>query len=177
MNGTAEGPILETARLRIQPYQPADFDIYVAMWSDPVVTRFIGGTPFTREQSWTRFLRHAGMWRVLGFGSFAIWDKATGRHLGEAGFHDMLRDITPSIEGTMETGWALLPEAHGKGIASEAVGAVLAWADAHCAGKRITCFIDTGNPASIRIAEKHGFREYARTDYLGKPVILFEREV
>ncbi|MBX3577335.1 MAG: GNAT family N-acetyltransferase [Rhizobiaceae bacterium] len=167
--------VIETPRLLLRPYGRADFDDYVRLWSDPVVTRFIGGQPFTREQSWTRFLRHPGMWAFLGFGSFAAYDRQSGRHIGEAGFHDMMRDLEPSIQGTMETGWAFLPEAHGKGIATEAVRAVLDWADANQPATRVTCFIDTGNPASLRIAEKAGFREFARGAYQGKPVILFER--
>jgi RimJ/RimL family protein N-acetyltransferase len=166
---------LETERLRLCPYEVGDFEDYVALWADPVVTKFIGGQPFSREQSWTRFLRHPGMWQFKGFGSFAVYEKSTGRHIGEAGFHDMKRDLRPSIEGTMEAGWAFLPSAHGRRIASEAVGAVLAWADANHPALRITCFVDLANPASLRIAEKHGFREFARTTYIDKPVILFER--
>src|SRR6185369_16733134 len=78
---------LETARLRMRPYELADFDAYAAMWQEPAVVRFIGGVPFTREQSWTRFLRQVGMWQLMGFGFFAIEDKATGAIAGECGFH------------------------------------------------------------------------------------------
>ncbi|HTV70319.1 MAG TPA: GNAT family N-acetyltransferase [Rhizobiaceae bacterium] len=169
-------PTLETERLLLRPYRVEEFDSYAALWADPVVTSFIGGQPFTREQSWSRFLRHPGMWTFLGFGSFGVYDRRTGRHLGEAGFHDMKRDLAPSITGTMETGWAFFPAAHGTGIATEAVRAVLGWADANRPEMRVTCFVDPGNPASLRVAEKVGFREFARGDYLGKPVILFERK-
>ena len=41
--------------------------------------------------------------------------------MGEVGFADMKREITPSLEGMPEIGWALMPVAQGKGIASEAV--------------------------------------------------------
>lgn len=167
---------LETERLRLRPYRVADFDNYAAMWADPVVTRFIGGQPFTREQSWTRFLRQQGVWAVFGFGFFVVEEKATGAFLGEAGFHDLKRDLKPSLEGTLETGWGFLPKAHGKGIATEVVGAVLAWSGKHFPAMRATCLIDPENTASLRVAGKLGFREFARTRYQGHDVILFERK-
>jgi RimJ/RimL family protein N-acetyltransferase len=168
-------PTLETERLLLRRYSVDDFENYAAMWADPVVTKFIGGQPFSREQSWTRFLRQQGVWAVFGFGFFVVEEKATGAFLGEAGFHDLKRELTPSLEGTLETGWGFLPKAHGKGIATEVVGAVLAWGDKNFPGIRQTCLIDPENTASRRVAGKHGFREFARTSYHDKPTILFER--
>ena len=121
-------PTIETERTILRPHRLDDFDAYAAMWADPVVTRFIGGKPRTREESWIRFLRHPGMWSLLGYGFWAIEEKASGRFIGEAGFHDLKRDIVPSIEGMPEAGWALVPSAHGKGLASEVVGRMLAGA-------------------------------------------------
>ncbi len=175
MSDIQTSDVIETARLRLRRFQIEDFDAYAAMWADPVVTKFIGGQPFTREQSWTRFLRQAGMWQIMGFGFWAVEDKATAAFLGEAGFHDLKRHISPSIEGTLETGWGFLPSAHGKGVATEVVGAIVTWGRVKRPAMRMTCIIDPGNAASIRVAEKHGFREFAKTDYQGKPVILFER--
>lgn len=168
-------PILETARLRLYPYRHADFDGYAAMWADPAVVRFITGTPFTREQSWGRFLRLAGHWQFLGFGTFRIEDKATSAFVGECGFHDLKRELVPSLEGTMEGGWALNAAYHGQGLATEAMRAVLGWADQVHPNLRQTCLIDTTNAGSQRVAAKLGFTEFARADYLGKPVLLLER--
>lgn len=168
-------PIIETDRLVLRPYRRDDFPSYAALFGDAEVTRYVGGVPFTREQSWTRFLRQVGMWHYFGFGFFAIQDRTTGMFLGEAGFHDVHRAITPSLEGTMETGWALSPKAHGQGLATEAVSAALKWADHQFPALRKTCIIDIGNRASIRVAEKHGFQEFWRTTYHGNHVIMFER--
>ena len=52
-------PVIETQRTILRAHRLEDFDAYAAMWADPVVTRFIGGKPRTREESWMRFLRHA----------------------------------------------------------------------------------------------------------------------
>lgn len=168
-------PTLETERLVLRGHRPDDFDAHARMWSDPYVTRFIGGTPFPRDQAWVRFLRAAGMWQVMGFGFWAVEEKASGELLGEVGFHELRRDLNPSLEGTLEAGWAFRPTAHGKGFATEAVGAALFWGAENFPDKRITCMIDPGNAASLRVAGKLGFREFARTEFHGEPIILLER--
>ena len=38
-----------------------------AMWADERVTRFIGGKPSTREDSWRRFMSFPGHWALLGY--------------------------------------------------------------------------------------------------------------
>ncbi len=168
-------PTLETARLRLRAHRADDFDAYARMWADPLVVRFIGGTPATREAAWTRFLRHAGLWQVLGFGFFAVDEKATGRFVGQVGFQELRREMVPSIEGTMEAGWALDPSAHGHGYAEEAMRAALAWADTRHRGVRITCIIAPENRASLRVAGKLGFSEAARTTYQDGPIVVLER--
>ncbi len=168
-------PTLETPRLKLRAYRLDEFEAYAAMWNEPSVYRFIGGQPISREAAWIRFLRQIGLWQHLGFGFFAIEDKETGRFIGEGGFQDRKRDLTPSIEGTMELGYALVPEAQGKGLAEEAMHAALYWGDLHGTGARYTCMIDTGHTASIHVAEKLGFSEFARTTYHDESVMLLER--
>jgi RimJ/RimL family protein N-acetyltransferase len=165
-------PTLETTRLILRPYRLEDFDAYAAMWSSPTVVRFIGGRPFSREIAWSRFLRQIGLWHHLGFGVFALEETATGAFAGEAGFHDLKRDLTPSLEGTMEAGWALTPSMQGRGLAEEAMRAAIGWARRHGPRDRLTAIIAPENRASLRVAEKLGFLEYARTTYSGAPVTL-----
>ena len=141
----------------------------------PKVVRFIGGIPFTREQSWTRFLRQIGLWHHLGFGFFALEHKQTGAFAGECGFHDLRRALSPSIEGTMETGWGLTVPMQGQGLAEEAVRAAIGWAAEHGKGERLTAIIDPDHGASLRVADKLGFAEFARSEYGGHPVVLLER--
>ena len=106
------------------------------MWADPVVTRHIGGRPFTREEVWARLLRYRGHWAHLGYGFWLIEDKASGEFLGETGFAEFQRAILPPIEGTPEIGWVLATRAHGLGYATEAVRAAVAWGDKHFQGAR-----------------------------------------
>jgi len=168
-------PVLESPRLRLRGLALADFGAFAAMWREPEVVRFIGGVPLARDEAWSRFMRQMGMWRYLGFGTFAIEMKATGSFAGVAGFHDLHRDITPSLDDTLEAGWVLSTAVHGQGIAEEAMGAALAWADHAHGGKRMTCIIRPDHLASLHIAAKLGFSEFARTNYGGSPIVVLER--
>lgn len=168
-------PTLDTPRLRLRTYRREDFEAYAALWAEPAVIRFIGGKPFSREAAWTRFLRQIGLWHHLGFGFFAIEDKETGALIGEAGFHDLHREFTPSIEGTMEAGWALSTAMQGRGLAEEAMRAALSWAEQHGRGSRITCIIHPDHAASLHVAGKLGFTEFGRSTYHGSPIVLLER--
>jgi RimJ/RimL family protein N-acetyltransferase len=168
-------PVLATERLVLRGHRSADFEHCLAMWSDPVVTRYIGGRPFSAEEVWTKLLRYAGLWSLLGFGYWLVEDRASGRFAGELGFADFKRDIVPSLDGAPEIGWAFATWAHGAGIASEAVAAIVAWADAHLGAARTVCLISPENAASLRIAGKSGYHEFARTLYKERPVLLLER--
>jgi len=170
-----EVPAIETPRLTLRGHRLDDFIDCVAMWADPIVTRYIGGKPFSEEDTWARFLRYAGHWLLMGFGYWAIEEKETGSFIGELGFADFKRDIEPSLKGVPELGWALVSRAHGKGYATEAVRAVVAWGEAHFPSPRTVCIIHPENLASIRVAEKCGYKEFHRTTYKGHPTIMFAR--
>ena len=175
MNTSSSAPIIETQRLRLRGHRLDDFESSAALWGDPIVTRFIGGKPSTREESWARLLRNIGHWPLLGFGYWVVEDRATGIFAGEIGFADLRRDISPSLDGFPESGWVLLPHAHGKGFATEAVRAILAWGDGHFGGRQTACIINPENAGSIGVAQKCGYRELVRTTYKDAPVVMFRR--
>jgi RimJ/RimL family protein N-acetyltransferase len=145
------------------------------MWADPAVTRYIGGKPFSEEETWTRLLRYVGHWSLLGFGYWVVEEKATGRFVGEIGFADYKRNLDPSFQDTPEAGWVFVAQSHGKGYATEAVRAVIAWGDAHFGTSRTFCIIHRENLASVRVAEKCGYRELQITTYKGHPAKVFVR--
>ena len=146
------------------------------MWTDPAVVRYTTKKPQTREESWTRFLRYVGHWSVFGFGYWFVKDKATGTFIGEIGFADYKREIAPSLEDMPEIGWILVSSAHGKGLATEAVRAAVAWGDKHFSADHTSCIIAPENLASIRVAQKCGYREWQKTTYKDDPVNLYVRE-
>ncbi|HKV64731.1 MAG TPA: GNAT family N-acetyltransferase [Candidatus Acidoferrum sp.] len=175
-----EAPLLETERLRLRGHRPDDFADSAAMWADPLVTRYIGGKPLSEEDVWARILRYLGHWAWLGFGYWVVEDKSTGKFAGEMGFSDWKREIVPSLKGVPEIGWVLATQVHGRGYATEAVRAALAWGDANILSAqpslgRTVCIIHPEHAKSIRVAEKCGFKQVQSTMYKGEPTILFTR--
>jgi len=167
-------PVLETDRLILRPHRPSDLDECAAMWSDPAVTRYISSRTFSREEAWARLLRYAGHWQWLNYGFWAIEVKGAGLFAGELGFADFQREVVPRIEFP-EAGWVLASPYHGRGYGTEAVGAVLRWADARWSST--TCLIHPDNLPSLQLAAKCGYGESARTVYHGNPAIIFQRSV
>jgi RimJ/RimL family protein N-acetyltransferase len=170
----AEIPMIETERLILTGPTSTDLADCVAAWSDPEVVRHLGGVPFSEEDTWGRLLRNLGHWQLLGYGTWMVRDRAGG-FVGEIGFFDLHRTITPALE-VPEMGWVLAKHAHGKGYATEAVQAAIRWGAKHIASRTYSCMIDVDNVASQRVAAKCGFRERARSVYKGAPVILLRRE-
>ncbi len=169
-----ETRVLHTERLILRPHTLTDFADSAALWGDPVVTRFIGGRPFTAEEVWGRLLRYAGHWTLLGYGFWVVRERASGAFVGEVGLQDAHRDIVPPL-GASELGWVLSPTAHGKGYATEAVQAALAWAETQLSAERLVCIIAPDNAASLRVADKCGFQETGRPVYHGETVVHLER--
>ena len=169
-------PILDTPRLTMRGHQSSDFAAVAAMWGDFEVARHISGKPSTAEESWARMLRYAGLWHFLGYGYWVLEDKATGRFLGEVGFANFHREMDPPLGDFPEAGWVLSPSAHGKGYATEAIGAAIAWYDERFGAGRKVCIIAPENVPSLRVAAKLGFTRFATGDYHGRPVILHESQ-
>ena len=177
---SGEVPVIETERLRLRGHKQEDFAESVAMWSDAAVTRYIGGKTLSEEEVWARLLRYVGHWAWLGFGYWLIEEKATGAFVGEMGFSDWKREMEPSLKGVPEIGWVLATRAHGKGYATEAARAAMAWGDANISSARpslgkMVCIIHPEHTRSIRVAEKCEFKEVLRTTYHGEPTVLFAR--
>ncbi len=108
-------PEIITDRLRMRRHLIDDFDASLAMWSDPAVTRYIGGRPSTAEEVWSRLLRYVGHWELLGYGYWVVVDRASRRFIGEVGFADFRREINPPLDAP-EAGWVLASWAAGNGL-------------------------------------------------------------
>ncbi len=172
---SAEVPTIETARLRLRAHRAADFEASLAMWTDPGVYRYIGGEPSTPQRAWARILAYAGHWKLLGFGYWAVERIDTGAFVGELGFADYKRGLSPAYAGVPELGWALVPDAHGRGFATEALRAAAAWGDERFEDVRTICLIDVENVASLRVAAKLGFTEIERMPNQRSETLVFGR--
>ena len=168
-------PIIETERLALRGHRKEDFRDCAEMWAHPDVVRYIGGRPFSGEEVWARLLRYAGHWEWMGYGFWAIEEKATGAFAGELGFAEFKREMEHSIQGVPEIGWVLAPRTHGQGYATEAVRAVVAWGDRHFGSARTVCLIHPDNLRSVHVAEKCGYKEIQRTTYKGQAALIFDR--
>jgi len=171
----ATAPILETPRLRLRGFRASDLDAQAAAMTDPGVVRHLGGSPMSREDTWRKILASPGLWALLGYGYWVAERREDGAYLGQIGFADFKRDMTPNIEGIPEMGWIMAPQAQGQGYATEAVLAALAWADEALGGGEIVALIGHANAPSIRLAEKAGFSIREDAVYKGEPLLLFRR--
>jgi RimJ/RimL family protein N-acetyltransferase len=117
--------------------------------------------PPTRAEGWTRLLRSAGRWRILGYGYLVVEDRATGRFLG--------------VVGLPEAGWVMARPAQGRGLGREAVQAALAWLDEILPTARTTCMIGSDLAASLRLARRVGFREIGSARFAGEVVTMLDR--
>ena len=168
-------PVIETERLRMRGHRLEDFETHAAIWAHPDVTRFIGGKPLAREDSWRRFMGFPGHWALLGHGYWLVEEKHTGKYVGDCGFGSFKRDVGAHDFTAPEQGWALSPDMHGRGYATEACLAQIAWAESHFRRSDFICMIAPQNTPSLRVAQRLGYREFARVDYKGEESILFRR--
>lgn len=167
-------PIIETERLILRPHRIDDLAQRMIMTADEETMRFVGGVQ-GRDDNVTRILRYAGHWSLFGRGPFAMEEKATGKLVGEIGIADMMRGLGEGFDGEPEALWVLARAAHGKGYATEAMRAAIAWHDAAFGVRRLVCIIAPGNAASLNVAAKLGFAPFDERLYRDHPVILLER--
>ncbi len=168
-------PVIETERLRLRAHRSEDLPHCRAMWSDPAVIRFIGGTPANAQRIEARLLAYARHWTVMGFGYWVIEERASAAFAGEIGFASFRREISTTWHTGPELGFALATRFHGRGYATEAVRAVLAWGDVWLPGERCISVVDDENTASRRVLRKAGFDVIERRMLGDRPVAVFSR--
>ena len=170
-------PTLTTDRLILRAHSLEDFGESKALWADPGVVEFIRGSASASSEAWMRILRYAGLWRLLNYGYWAVIDRDDGQFIGEAGLADLHRSIQPSISGQPEAGWALRSHAHGRGLATEAMRAILKWVDKETTHSSTCCIIDPANVSSVRVAGKLGYVENGTGRFAnGDHVMIYKRD-
>ena len=169
----ADPPVLKTPRLVLRGHRLADFEAMAAMWAETETVRHIGeGRPLDGDSVFSKLLRMAGMWSLLGFGFWAVEEAGSGRLIGEIGFLERRRaDGRPPWP---EAGWALASAARGKGYGTEALAAALVWGDQRF--ERTICIISPGNAPSLALARRHGYRQIDPIVVEGRALVAMERE-
>ncbi|MGC1428927.1 MAG: GNAT family N-acetyltransferase [Albidovulum sp.] len=170
-------PEIETERLILRGMIRADFPAYLAIWQEPDVVRFTGGTARSESECWSRFLKIAGSWMIEGFGQWAITRKSDQAFVGQTGFFSAKRDIGDDFDAAPEVGWALSAKVHRQGYGREAVEAAHRWFDAQPFGGCSHAMIDTGHAASFAIAKRLQYKPVRQCQYAGDPVVVLRRDV
>jgi len=119
----ASDVIAETERVLIRPWRRDDADRLFDVLRREEVVKWIGGTPMThRDEAVARIDRYAAMLAAdPRFGAWAAVERSSGVPAGSV----VLRPL-PDGDGEVEIGWHLHPDSWGRGLASEAAGALLA---------------------------------------------------
>jgi RimJ/RimL family protein N-acetyltransferase len=170
------GAGIENERLILRVLHPEDFEAYRAMFEDPSTLLYADRGPMGPEEAWNRLLRQIGHWAMLGYGLFAVEEKASGRFVGEVGFGDFRRELGQGFDSRPEAAWTIAGWARSRGYATEAARAALLWMETRFRADRTVCLIHTGNRPSLRVAAKLGYKAAGKLRYRGYPAHLFARD-
>jgi RimJ/RimL family protein N-acetyltransferase len=107
-------------------------------------------------------------WSDLGFGPWALFDRADDSYLGRVG----LRYTAVETERAIELAWTVDPDRQGEGLATEAGVAAIALAR-RLEIEAIVALALPRNLASCRVAEKLGMRRDGEVDHAGLPHALY----
>lgn len=144
--------MLKTRRLILRKMTMEDADDLLGIFSDPKVMQSFGGVLFDRakmEQWVQRNLDHQDRY---GYGLFSVILKENGDLVGDCGLEHMEVDGASEVE----IGYDFLSAYWGRGLATEAAGAVRDYAFRSLGLKRVISLIQPSNLASLRVAEKIG---------------------
>lgn len=155
--------IIETPRLRLRPLTDSDMEPYLAMWTDPEVTRHVSPTPVPRAGAEAMATYYRRLLEKKGYGYWAI-DVNDGPSF--AGII-MLVDVnfTAAFTPAVEVGW-LLPRVHwGRGYATEGGRAVLDYAFTTLKLDHVVALTAAGNIPSQRVMQRLGMTHDTHDDF------------
>jgi len=150
------GDAVVTERLLLRRFQAEDRTSHGRLFATPEQTAFLGGGPVPPDQVNLRASllidHYRNHWQQFGFGPWAVVDRANGELIGQCG----LRHAPESDE--IELLYAIDRPAWGRGFATEAARAALAYGFGTMGLARVVGFVHPDNLASQRVLEKVGMR-------------------
>lgn len=148
--------IISTPRLTLSLFKFSDWSFFQRLRECPEVMRYMGDIAPAKD---TRLLFAR---RLAAQHTFVIREHNKSTPLGDIGLQ-----ISHLYPHEADLGYAILPEAQGKGIASEAVTAVCQYAFERTAVTAINAYALAENKGSVRILEKRGLcvRRYWKKAY------------
>lgn len=147
-------PVLSTSRLALRCFTPADTEEVFALRSSKSVSRYWDAPPWRERAQAEQFVaRSAAMAQEATGVRLAVDRRADGRFIGWCAVFGRNHEFRRAT-----LGYCFTEEAWGHGFATEAAGALLAWAFPTMDLNRVHAEADTRNIASVRVLEKLGFR-------------------
>lgn len=146
---------LETDRLNLRRFEPADRDAFLAYRNDPEVARYQSWDSISPARAQAFIDEQAQLQPGLPgqWFQFALALKDGGRLVGDSGLQVLLQDVRQA-----QLGITLAPAYQGQGLASEAVTAVLDYAFIHLDLHRVLAVVDCENAPSAALLERIGLR-------------------
>lgn len=170
-------PLLVTPRLALRRFRADDLEFLCRLNADAEVTRHTGGTKDRAQTEQMLRVRIIDYYAANpGLGIWATVERASGRCVG---LH-LLNHIQG--EALIQVGYQLMPDAWGKGYATEMALAVVRYAFKVMALPRIVAITDLSNVASQRVLlkaglQRNGERAFAHPAYASQgPLAWFERD-
>lgn len=147
--------VLSTPRLRLRWITPDDAEALFAMLSDPLVTQYWSGGPWTSIQQAHDTIASSLANYADGSGvRFVIELAGTPGLIGYVTLHHFM-----DASRRCEVGYALARPYWNQRYAGEALRAVLAYGFRELGLNRVEADIDPANVASARLLERYGFRK------------------
>lgn len=144
----AEAPEIVTERLRLRAHLFEDFAALEALFQTQR-SHYMGG-PLPRKDVWDMFSDSVGQWPLIGMGTWAVERLSDGVTVGEVSI------CRPPHFPEPELGWYLLEGFDGRGYATEAAKAGLAFAAETYNLNSLVSYIDPDNRPSIKLAQRLG---------------------
>lgn len=162
---------LETARLRLEPFNESHYEGLRVMDNDPSVMRYINkGIVKTPEETWESIRRVKSRWENYGYSWWTIKEKASGAIVGAACLQHLA-----NVEGApLEIGWRLMPEQNGKGYAKEAAKAIIDFAAEQTGATYLVAVADPENLPSQRVMQRLGMTYKAIERHYDVPCVVYE---
>jgi [ribosomal protein S5]-alanine N-acetyltransferase len=153
--------VLETERLRLRWFDPADAAFMLGLLNEPSWIANIGDRnvrTLDEARAWIND-RLIAAYHKQGFGFWAVERRSDGELLGMCGL--VKRDTLPEVD----VGYAFTPPHWGQGYAREAAAACLRHAHEQIGLRRVLAITVPDNKASARVLEAIGMR-YVETRVL-----------
>lgn len=152
---------LVTERLLLRRSLPEDAETIAAYRRDPEVHRYQGWDRTDAEAIRAEIEQMAGRapGSPGGWVQFTVEDRGSGRLVGDVG-------LCPAEgePGVIKIGYTTAPAFQGRGYATEAVGALVAYAFKTLGADVVRAYASAENLPSIRVAEKVGMRLVERSE-------------